>query len=105
MANLLVELLLGLARLLLGLSGHLLRLVAFDGADDVVELAGDLVLGTFSVALGLGGLDFGLALSVLLLTGLLPVDGAGDVADGLLDGTGDRVVVSGRDNSQGDEAL
>jgi len=91
-----VDVLLGLALLLLSLAGHLLVLVAGDGADNVVNLARDLVLGTLGVALGLGGLDLGLALSVLLLTGRLPVSGAEDVADGLLDGTSDRVVVSMR---------
>lgn len=89
-----VDLLLGLAGLLLGLAGHLLLLVASDGTDNVVDLAGHLVLGALSVALGLGGLDLGLAFSVLLLASGLPVFGSENVSDGLLDGTSDRVVVS-----------
>ena len=89
-----VDLLLGLAGLLLSLAGHLLGLVAGDGADNVVNLARDLVLGALGVALGLGGLDLGLTLGVLLLAGLLPVGRAEGVADGLLDGTSDRVVVT-----------
>lgn len=89
-----VDLLLGLASLLAGLALHLLGLVAGDRANDVVDLARDLVLGALGVALGLGGLDLSLALGVLLLASLLPLGGAGGVADGLLDGTSDRVVVA-----------
>lgn len=84
----------GLTLLLPGLTGKLLLLVASDGANDVVDLTRDLVLGALGVTLSLGGLVLGLALGVLLLTGLLPFGGAGDVADGLLDGTGDGVVVT-----------
>lgn len=89
-----VEVLLSLASLLLGLAGELLLFVASDGTDNVVNLAGDLVLGTLDVALSFGGLDLGLALGVLLLAGGLPVFGTENVSDGLLHGTSDRVVVS-----------
>lgn len=93
-ASLGVDLLLALTLLLLGLAGELLLLVAGDGTNNVVDLAGDLVLGALGVTLSLSGLELSLTLSVLLLTSLLPVGGAGDVADGLLDGTGDGVVVT-----------
>lgn len=88
------KLLLGLAGLLLGLALHLLALVTSDGADNVVDLARDLVLGALGVLLGLGGLDLALTLGVLLLAGLLPLGRTESVTDGLLDGTGDRVVVT-----------
>ena len=68
-----VELLLGLALLLLSLAGELLGLVTSDGADDVVKLARDLVAKALGVSLGLGGLDLSLTLGVLLLASRLPV--------------------------------
>ena len=69
-------------------------LVTSDSTDDRILLALDTLLGALDVLLALGGLDLGLALGMLLLAGLLPLGGAGDVANGLLDGTSDRVVVA-----------
>ena len=63
----LVDLLLGLALVVAGLSLRLLGAVAGDGADDVVLLAGDAVGGALGVAFGAGGVVLALTCGALAL--------------------------------------
>lgn len=77
-----------------GRTRNLLAAVASNGTDDGILLAADAVDGALSVALGLGGVIFGLALDVLLLAGLLPARGTGKVADGLDGITLDGVILA-----------
>ena len=77
------------------LTSRLLLAVASHGADDGVLLAAETVHGALGVALSLGGVVLGLALGVLLLAGLLPRRGAGEVADGLDGRTLHRVELAG----------
>ena len=77
------------------LTSRLLLAVASHGTDDGVLLAAETVHGALGVALGLGGLILGLALGVLLLAGLGPGGGAGEVTDRLDDGAFERVVLPG----------
>ena len=65
------------------LTRYLLLTITSHSTDDRVLFAADAVHSALDVALGLGGLVFGLALGVLLLSGLLPRLGAGEVADRL----------------------
>lgn len=63
----------------------MLALIASDGTDNRVLVPPSLVLGTLSVPLGLSSLVLGLALSVLLLSRVLPAGSTGGVADSLDD--------------------
>jgi hypothetical protein len=66
---------------LMMLTRGLLLAVTSDGADDRVDLASNAVGSALDVALGLRGVVLSLAGGVLLLAGLLPRRGAGNVAD------------------------
>jgi hypothetical protein len=79
--RLLVDVLLELALVVADIAGSLLLAVAGDGADDSVLLADETVGGALGVTLGLCGADLSLAGGVLLLAGVGPGGGAGDVAD------------------------
>ena len=57
--------------------------IASESSDNGVLLTTEAVLGTFSIPLGLSGLVFGFALSVLLFARLLPGLGTRQVSDGL----------------------
>ncbi len=63
------------------LTCSLLGLVSGDGAKDIVFVTADAVSCALDISLRLSSLVFGFALSVLLLARLLPVCGAGQVAD------------------------
>lgn len=69
-----------------GRTGHLLLAVASDCTNDGVDLAADAVGGALDVLLCLSGVVLCLALGMLVLAGLGPGGGAGEVADGLDDG-------------------
>ncbi len=73
---------------------NFLRAVAGDGTDNGVLLAADAVDSAVCVALDLDGLVLGLALDVLLLSGVGPRRRAGQVADGLDDVALDGVVLA-----------
>ena len=77
------------------LTSRLLLAVTSHGTDDGILLAAETVHGALGVALGLGGVVLGLTLSVLLLAGLSPGLGAGEVADGLDDVALQGVVLTG----------
>jgi len=73
----------------------LLGPVASDSADDGVLLSTDAVGGTLGVALGLGGLVFGLSGSVFFPARLLPAGCAGQATNALDDIALGRVELSG----------
>jgi len=60
-----------------------LRSIAGNSTNDGVLLAGHTIDGALSVSFGLSSVVLCLAGSVLLLSGLLPRSGAGQVSDGL----------------------
>jgi len=91
-----VQLLLSLALVVLDVARGLLRLVASDGADDGILLAGKAVDTALYVRLALSGLDLSLAGDVLLAARVDPGLRACDVADGLDDGALGGVELAGR---------
>ena len=73
----------------------LLRLVSCDGANNGVLLSCNAVGGTLYISLSLSGLVLRLPGGMLLLSGLLPRSGPGDVADTLDDVAFGRVELTG----------
>ena len=66
-----------------GLTTGFFRRVTRNAGDENVLLAAEAVDGALDVVLGLGGLDFELAFSMLFATACLQTPHASDVADGL----------------------
>lgn len=93
--RLFVPLLLALSFLLASISSVLLGRVASGGADDRVLLAADAVSSSLGVALGLSGVDLGLARSVLFTAALSHVVSTEGLSNGLLHGADGGVLLSG----------